>query len=186
MVKVIELISKNLIQVRKQRRKDQNDSDPMEIRVRKLKQISPRVRQIASNPLPQQVREDVFKIIHIYLLKLFIQLSLLVLIQLHFLQFSNCLKRIAESLSRYTPLQAVLITRRKTPTKPENVILPALSRRRKSFEQKNLPAVPEIENKTKVLPAIESKSKISSTDPMNFEIWLNFSYSGVKLFQFWI
>ena len=46
-----------LHQVRKQRRKDQNESDHMEIRVRKLKQISPRVQRSASNPIPQQVQQ---------------------------------------------------------------------------------------------------------------------------------
>ena len=54
--------------------------------------------------------------------------------------------------------QAVLFARRKPPAKQENVVLPALSRRRKSFEQKNLPSVPEVEKKAKVLPSIESKS----------------------------
>ena len=58
--------------------------------------------------------------------------------------------------------QAVLITRKKAPAKHENVVLPALSRRRKCFDQKNLPPVPEIENTAKVLPAIEPKSTCPS------------------------
>ncbi|KAL5256854.1 hypothetical protein ACHWQZ_G011949 [Mnemiopsis leidyi] len=107
------LSAQNLIQVRKQKKRNQHDSDPMEIRVRKLKQVSPRIQQAVQKPLPQQ---------------------------------------------------AVVITRKKPPIKHENVILPALSRRRRSFEQKNLPSVPEIEKKTKVLPAIESNSPVPDID----------------------